>query len=139
MGNEFRNIPFEEPVVSDEQEQEDELQPSLVQSDTTLAKSAWNRFLSDLVTKEKATQMLPFVFFLAFLAMVYIASHHYVTKHIREIDQLTKEVKELSWDYKTLKADLMLRSTQSSVAKRVDSAGLKESLDAPEVIVLKSQ
>ncbi|MDB5021687.1 MAG: hypothetical protein JWQ28_2814, partial [Pedobacter sp.] len=51
------------------------------------------------VSKEAATEMLPFLLFLSLLCMLYIANSHMAMKNIRNIDKLNKEVKELSWEY----------------------------------------
>lgn len=80
--------------------------------------------------------MLPFIVYIAMLAMLYIGNQHFAVNNVRDIDKLSKEVKELSWDYKTLKADLMLKSTQSEVAKLVDTIGLKEPVEPPKQIVI---
>src|SRR5260370_36887476 len=81
---------------------------------------------------EKATNALPFVLFLALLGMIYIGNMHLAEKNIRDIDKLSKEVKELTWDYKTAKADLAFKSTLTEVAKRVDTLGIKESIEPPQ-------
>lgn len=81
---------------------------------------------------ERATSALPFVLYLAFLGMIYIGNMHLAEKNIRDIDKIGKEVKELSWDYKTAKADLAYKSTLTEVAKRVDTLGLKESIEPPQ-------
>ena len=81
---------------------------------------------------EKATNALPFVLYLAFLGMIYIGNMHLAEKNIRDIDKIGKEVKELSWDYKTAKAELAYKSTLTEVAKRVDTLGLKESIEPPQ-------
>ncbi|MDA9555063.1 FtsL-like putative cell division protein [Pelobium sp.] len=89
-------------------------------------------FAKGAVSKETATEALPFVIFLAFLGMIYIGNRHSAENNIRKIDKLGKEVKELSWDFKTLKADLMFKSKQTEVIKRVDSLlGLKVSVKPP--------
>ena len=62
-------------------------------------------FTEGVISKESATQLLPFVVFIAFLAMIYIGNRHFAENNIRDIDKLSREVKELSWDFKTLKAD----------------------------------
>ena len=93
-------------------------------------------FTEGVVSKEAATQMLPFIIYIAFLAMLYIGNRHLAEKSIREINKLNKEVKELSWDFKTIKADLMLKSTQSEVAKKVDTLGLMEPVAPPMKIVV---
>jgi hypothetical protein len=98
-----------------------------------------DNFLTQLFTKgiikaETATRALPFVLFLAFLGMIYIANRHLAEKNIRDIDKISKEVKELSWDFKTTKADLAYKSTLTEVAKRADTLGIKESLQPPQKI-----
>lgn len=132
MGNRFKE-------EIEEEEEEKGPEPELKQK-AQLPKNFFTTFLTDgVVSKESATQMMPFIVFLAMLAMVYIANRHFAEKNIREIDKLSKEVKELSWDYKTLKADLMLKSTQTEVAKRVDTLGLKEPVEPPKKIIVRAE
>lgn len=84
------------------------------------------------LSKETATDALPFLLFLSLLGMIYIGNRHNAENNIRKIDGLSKEVKELSWDFKTTKADLMFRSRQTEVIKKVDSLlGLKVSVEPP--------
>jgi len=95
-------------------------------------------FLSKgVISTETATSALPFVLFLAFLGMIYIGNMHMAEKNIRDIDKLSKEVKELSWDYKTTKADLAYKSTLTEVIKRADTLGLKEPITPPQKIIVK--
>jgi hypothetical protein len=91
----------------------------------------WQLF-SKRFNAEKATSALPFVLFLALLGMIYIGNMHLAEKNIRDIDKLSKEVKELTWDYKTAKAELAFKSTLTEVAKRVDTLGIKESIEPPQ-------
>jgi len=92
-----------------------------------------------VISTEDATRALPFILFLAFLGMLYIGNMHMAEKSAREIDKLNKEVKELSWDYKSAKADLAYKSTLSEVIKRADTLGLKEAVEPPQKIVVKEQ
>jgi len=90
------------------------------------------QFLSKRIfNSDAASSALPFVLFLALLGMIYIANRNIAEKNIRDIDKITKEVKELSSDYKTTKAELAYKSTITEVAKRADTLGLKESLQPP--------
>jgi hypothetical protein len=95
-------------------------------------------FTEGVVSKESATEMLPFLIFLALLTMLYIANSHMAVKNIRDIDKLNKEVKELSWEYKSLKADLMFKSKLTEVAKKVDTLGIKELTEPPKKIIVSS-
>ena len=92
-------------------------------------------FTEGVISKAAATQMIPFFLFIAFLALIYIGNRHFAESNIRDIDKLSNEVKELSWDFKTLKASLMLKSTQTEVAKMVDTLGLMEPTEPPRKIV----
>jgi len=78
---------------------------------------------------------LPFLLFLAALAVVYIYNGHYADKIVRDINRTSKELKELQYEYKTLKSEVMFRSKQSELAKAVAPFGLKELIAPPVVIV----
>ncbi len=58
--------------------------------------------------------------------------------NIRDIDKLSKQVKELSWDYKTTKAELAFKSTLSEVEKKTDTLGLKTSVEPPQKIMIQA-
>jgi hypothetical protein len=116
--------------------QEEEAEKELVVEEKEPAKEISENALWQLFKKnfnsEKATSALPFVLFLALLGMIYIGNMHLAEKTIRDIDKVGKEAKELSWDYKTSKADLAYKSTLSEVAKRADTLGIKESIEPPQ-------
>ena len=95
-------------------------------------------FTEGVVSKEAATEMLPFLIFISVLGMLYIANSHMAVSNIRSIDKLNKEVKELSWEYKSLKADLMFKSKLTEVAKKVDTLGIKELTEPPKKIVISN-
>lgn len=76
-----------------------------------------------------------FFLFLAALAVVYIYNGHYADKISRDITRTDKEVKELQYEYKTLKSEVMFRSKQSELAKAVEPFGLKELVKPPYVIL----
>lgn len=96
-------------------------------------------FTKGFITTDEATKALPFVLFLALLGMVYIGNRHLAENTIRDIDKLTKEVKDLGFDYKSSKADLAYKSTLSQVKKRADTLNLevKESMQPPQKVVVK--
>ena len=67
---------------------------------------------------------LPYVLFLSFLAIVYIANAHYAEKQIRQIQALQQEVKDLKREYNSLKSEIMFKSRLSEVGDDVESLGL---------------
>ena len=75
-----------------------------------------------------------FFLFLAALAVVYIYNGHYADKTIRNINKVSNDLKELQYEYKTLKSEVMFRSKQSELAKAVEPLGLKELTIAPVVL-----
>lgn len=115
-----------------EEEVEKELVVEEKQPEKEISESAlWQAFTKKF-SSEKATSALPFILFLALLGMLYIGNMHLAEKSIRDIDRMSKEVKELTWDYKTAKAELAYKSTLTEIAKRVDTLGIKESLEPPQ-------
>lgn len=134
MNNEFRRAaaPEEEPDEILEEPRLKSHQPK----ENGAAVFFKKIFVDGGVSKETATDMLPYIIFLCVLVMLYIANSHMAIKNIRNIDKLSKEVKELGWEYKSLKADLMFKSKMTEVAKRVDTLGLKELIEPPEKIIV---
>lgn len=96
------------------------------------------KFLTNgFVTTDDAIRALPFVLYVALLGMIYIANRHLAERNIRDIDKLTKEVRELNWEYKITQADLAYKSTLSEVAKRADTLGIKESLQPAQKLTVQ--
>jgi cell division protein FtsL len=81
---------------------------------------------------------IPFFLFLSALAVVYIYNGHYADKTIRNINKVSKELKEMQYEYKTLKSEVMFRSKQSEMAKAVEPLGLKELLVPPIILAADS-
>ena len=67
---------------------------------------------------------LPFVLFLGFLTVIYIANAHFAEKQIRQIQTLQKEVKELKRQYNSLKSENMLNSRLAEIEEEVEGLGL---------------
>ena len=80
-----------------------------------------------------------FLLFLASLAVIYIYNGHYADKISRDLNRTNKELKELQYEYKTLKSEVMFRSKESELAKAVDPFGLKELTSPPFVLIDSAQ
>jgi len=70
---------------------------------------------------------IPFFLFVAGLAVLYIYNGHHADKLIRKITTSEKNIKELEYEYKTIKAEVIYRSKASELVKAVEPLGLKES------------
>ncbi len=92
--------------------------------------TGWKRWLN----YQSIVKQVPFFLFLALLAVVYIFNGHYADKTIREINRTTKEVKELKYEYITVKSEVMFRSKPSELVKAVEPLGLKELAEPPVVL-----
>ncbi len=90
----------------------------------------WKRLLN----YQSIVRQVPFFLFLTVLAVLYIYNGHYADKTIRNINNTAKEVKELQYEYKTVKSEVMFRSKQSELAKAVEPLGLKELVASPVVL-----
>jgi hypothetical protein len=88
------------------------------------------------LTREKALEVLPFIFFITFLGICYIANGYQAERLIRELYNTTAELKELRSEYITAKSDLMYISKQSQVARATAELGLKELTSPPKKIVV---
>ncbi|OKS87791.1 FtsL-like putative cell division protein [Mucilaginibacter polytrichastri] len=121
---------------------EEEAEKEVVPPKPTVQKpeSFFSVFLrKGFISTDDATRALPFILYLSFLAMLYIANRHLAEKNLRDIDKYGKEVKELSWDFKSTKAELAFKSTLTEVAKRADTLGVRVSLGPPQKIVVKEE
>jgi hypothetical protein len=141
MSNQFRPYEEEEPELTGEPEiKVRKERPKKKPAEPNMGTRHFFRklFSEGGVSKEAATEMLPFLLFLSVLGMLYIGNSHMAMKNIRNIDKLNKEVKELSWEYKSLKADLMFKSKLTEVAKKVDTLGIKTLTEPPRKIIISS-
>lgn len=83
---------------------------------------------------QSIVKQVPFLFFLAFLAVIYIYNGHMADKTVRKINAMAKEVKELQWEYKSLKSEVMFRSKPSELSKALQPLGLSELKETPYVL-----
>jgi hypothetical protein len=90
----------------------------------------WKKWLN----YQSIVKQVPFFLFLTLLAVIYIYNGHYADKTIRNINRTAKEVKELQYEYKTVKGEVMFRSKPSELIKAVEPLGLKELVQSPIVL-----
>jgi hypothetical protein len=93
------------------------------------------RFWKRLLNYQAIVNQIPFFLFLAALAVVYIYNGHAADKRVRAISRTNKELKELQYEYKTVKGEVLFRSKQSELVKAVEPLGLKELMTSPVVLM----
>ncbi len=82
---------------------------------------------------------LPFVIFIAFLILTYIANAHYSEKTIREIQAKQKELKELRWHYMSVQSDIMYNTKLSQVAEGFPNSNLNAKDKGGKKILVKNK
>ena len=95
----------------------------------------WKKWLN----YQSIVKQVPFFVFLALLAVVYIYNGHYADKTIRDISKTSRELKELQYEYKSVKGDVLFRSKQSELIEAVKPPGLKELTVEPIVLTDNSK
>lgn len=90
----------------------------------------------NILNKENVTGQIPYVLFLALLAVLYIGNRYRFEKLVREGQTMQVEVKNLRAESITMASQLMYISKQSQVAKLVEEKGLglEESVVPPKKI-----
>lgn len=91
------------------------------------------------LSHEKIISNMPYIFFITFLCILYIANGYYAEKTVKHLYRTNNEIKELRSEYISNKSDLELIKQQSHVAWSIKSLDLKESLTPPNKIVIKKE
>jgi hypothetical protein len=103
---------------------------NIIAEKQTSQKLDWKSFIS----YKWVVRNIPFFLFLAALAVLYIYNGHYADKLTRKIGVTEKHIKELEYQYKTVKSEVIFRSKASELVKAVEPMGLKELTEAPVLL-----
>ena len=128
---------FKEPEVIAEPEKVEEAPVKKVKKkkkENAILKGIQSVLDGTILTKELVVKSLPFIFYITFLAILYIANSNYSEKKIMEIEKVKKEIKELRSESISVKSKLMYYSRQTEVIKRIGVYGIKESVKPPHKI-----
>jgi hypothetical protein len=93
--------------------------------------------LSDWVTYSKVMKQIFFVMFLIGLGVFHVYNSHLAEDMVRRISRIETEIKEIRWEYMSVKSDLMKRSKLSDIEIAVEPFGLKSPVQPPAKIVVK--
>ena len=115
------------------QEQKPEIKKQKKQN--KFARTFASLFSGSFLAEEITIKQLPFIFFLTFIALCYVANGYYAESTVRKISRVTNEIKELKSEFIITKSDLMFISKQSQVAKISEKMGVKEAVMPPKKIV----
>lgn len=128
MGNTFKDkTTVEKPEV-----------PKAPAKENKIVRSVASVVSGNFLSQEATIKNFPFVFFLSFLAICYIANGYYADDQVRKVNSLSNEIKELRTQYIVVKDSLVIKSKQTEVAKAlaVQQSGIVESVVPPKKIVV---
>lgn len=77
-----------------------------------------------LLASEKALKHMPFVFFIAFLAILMISNRYWSEKTIRKMEAVQDSIKELRAESVTYETELMKMNRPSEIVNKVKASGL---------------
>ncbi len=92
--------------------------------------------LKGLFNYQWIVKNIPFFLYLSLLTVLYIANGHKADKTIRNINRTNAELKELQYEYKTLKSEVMFKSEEVQIVKASEPLGLTISKDMPRRLQL---
>ena len=92
-----------------------------------------------ILAKKSVSEQLPFIIFLAFLGIVYIANRYHAEHILRDTYKLQQELQELRAESTTTASELMFASRQSQVMKLIKEKDLplKEATIPPRRVKLR--
>ena len=93
------------------------------------------KFLVDEAAPKNWTMLI----FLAFLALIMIASSHSVDKKVQKIADLNKEMRELRNAFVATRSDLMKIKMESAIVEKMKEKGLYVAENPPQKIIVKDQ
>ncbi|MBX2931013.1 MAG: hypothetical protein KF781_03575 [Chitinophagaceae bacterium] len=114
-------------------------QENIQEAEQTKGKKNKTKSLSSLFNSQWLTSNMSFFLFLSLLAVIYIANGHWADRTVRNIDKAKKELRDLQFEYKTVKAELMHKSEEAEILKAVEPLGLKINTEVPKRLKIISE
>ncbi len=92
-----------------------------------------------ILTDDRVIKQIPFLIFLAFLAVLLITNRNWSERTIRKVEVLQETLDELRSESITLSAKLMNSSRPSEIVRKVENANidLQEASRPPQKLVVK--
>jgi len=93
-----------------------------------------------ILTRKSVIDLLPYIFFLTLIAVLYIGNRYHAEKIVRRSIEIQAELKELRAEAITSASKLMFISKQSEVARLVkkNELGLEEAVEPPRKLIVHS-
>lgn len=136
MENEFVKIP--EPEVSEASSPK--ATKKKVSAERTKTSRAITQILNgEFLTKEFVLNNLNFIFFIIFLLLLIVAKGYYGKQLLDEVNKSQKELDEINAEYVEVKAKLEEETRRQILIDKLESRGLKETVNPTKVIRIKKE
>jgi cell division protein FtsL len=99
---------------------------------TFTPKKATKFSIPNLFTTKWIGANMFFILYLSILAIAYIAYGHWTDRTLRTTNTVENQIKELQYEYKTMKTQVMHLSEEGEVLKAASPLGLHISYDVPK-------
>lgn len=103
----------------------------IADNDTVKKRAAKNGVVNQFFSYDWILKNMSFFLFLSVLAVLYIANGHMADNRIRKINETGRQLKELQYEYKTVKGEMMFKSRESEMMKAAEPLGLAIDTVAP--------
>jgi len=87
--------------------------------------------LKDLFQYDRIVQNLGMLLLLVLLAVLYIWNRNAAYREMLEVEKTRKELKELNWEFISVKKELNNKSMQTHVARSVSPMGIENRPEPP--------
>lgn len=87
--------------------------------------------LKALFQYDRIVRNIPMLLLLMLLALLYIWNRNAAYREMLEVEKTQKELKELNWQFISLKKELNNKSMQTHVARNVKGLGIENRAEPP--------
>ena len=129
--NRFKEVHPVEPAVEHEE--------TLEKDPGWIVKALRNVLGGAFFENEQSFRIIPFLLYVALLALLYITNSYMIEEKTRKINKLQKEIKEYRYESITLKSKLLTISRQSKLSEKLQKMGIKENMEPVKTIIIDNK
>jgi hypothetical protein len=136
MGNKLNNDEVTETVAAGQEAPRetvvaDPAQPALEQAAPATSSNKWGwKDIVERISYQGIVRNMPYLMFLTVLCILYITNNNRAISLTRNINDKTKELKELRWRYMDIQSRLMFQTSETQLIPKAQTIGLQP-LDKP--------
>jgi len=106
-------------------EKEDIQKGTIAENDALAKQGGWRQFADRYLSYKAIVHNMPYLMFITFLCILYIANNNHAISLTRSLNEETKVLKELKWRYMDLQSRLMYQTSESQLILKTEAIGLK--------------